>query len=317
MRRRKTGFTLVELLVVIAIIGILIALLLPAVQAAREAARRATCLSNIRQMGIALHSYHNSHDILPPGGYSCCWGTWALIIFPYMEQSAQFDRFVVGRMYDCSGSDKKQEDDKRYSAEINRPVTSQRLGVYQCPSDEQHVLPWGSFDITKNNYVVNYGNTTFGAHSPWNGVTHGGAPFHTTCRGMSGRYGVTFDEITDGLSQTLCVSETVQGRDNDLRGFTFWTDGTHFTTYAPPNTSLPDRIYTDGYCKSDLMPYAPCAVTTTAEPTRFSARSRHPGGVQAMMTDGSASFFSNEIDLATWRALGTTHGGELNREFGE
>ena len=314
MKRR--GFTLVELLVVIAIIGILIALLLPAVQAAREAARRATCLSNMRQMGIALHSYHNAHDTLPPGGYSCCWGTWSLIIFPYMEQGAQFDRFVFGRMY-SSPQDGEQEDNKRYSSPVNKPVTSQRLGVYQCPSDEQHVLEGGDFDVTKNNYVVNYGNTTFAAQSPWNGVTHGGAPFHITYRGMSGRYGVTFDEITDGLSQTLCVSETVQGRERDLRGFTFWTDGTHFTTYAPPNTSIPDRIYDIRYCRSDLMPYAPCAQTTSAEPTRFSARSRHPGGVQAMMTDGSASFFSNEIDLATWRALGTTHGGELNREFGE
>ena len=313
MRADRNGFTLVELLVVIAIIGILIALLLPAVQAAREAARRATCLSNIRQMGIALHNYHEFAQCPSPGGYSCCWGTWALIIFPYMEQKEQFDRFVFGRMYSSPG-DGLEENDKRYSAAVNIPVTSQRIRVYQCPSDEEHTL---NGKITKNNYVANYGNTTFAGHSPFNGVVYGGAPFWVTYRGMAKSYGSKLDEIPDGLSQTLCVSETVQGREADLRGFTFWTDGTHFTTYAPPNTSIPDRIYTMSYCRPDLMIEAPCALSTSTDPTRFSARSRHPGGVQAMMVDGSARFFSNDIDLSTWRGLGTSRGGELDREFGE
>lgn len=303
MRADRNGFTLVELLVVIAIIGILIALLLPTVQAAREAARRATCLSNIRQMGIALHNYHNAHNQLPPGSYDCCWGTWPLLSLDYLEQGDIAARYVVGVMGDL---------DERYSSTCNRPVTSQRIPVYQCPSDS----PQATWDITKNNYVGNYGNTTYAGRQDYNGVTFGGAPFRFISRSSTRStlpWGVPFRDVSDGLSLTLAVSETVQGRDTDLRGFTWWGDGAHFTTFATPNTSIPDRIYTMSYCKPDLMPHAPCAQSTASEPHRHSARSHHPGGVQGLMLDGSARFFTNDIDLATWRAMGTTRGGELSR----
>ena len=84
--KSKRGFTLVELLVVIAIIGILVALLLPSVQSARAAARRIQCVNNLKQLGIAMHNYHGSQRKLPVGNVSCCWGTWQMMILPFLEE---------------------------------------------------------------------------------------------------------------------------------------------------------------------------------------------------------------------------------------
>ena len=94
MKKNSHGFTLVELLVVIAIIGILVALLLPAIQAAREAARRAQCVNNLKQIGIALQNYHDTHKELPAGNYSCCWGTWQMAILPFIEEQQLGDMYT-------------------------------------------------------------------------------------------------------------------------------------------------------------------------------------------------------------------------------
>ena len=93
MRKDNRAFTLVELLVVIAIIGILVALLLPAIQAAREAARRSQCTNNLKQLGIAIHNYHDTYKQLPVGNHSCCWGTWQMSILPFIEERQ------LGEMY--------------------------------------------------------------------------------------------------------------------------------------------------------------------------------------------------------------------------
>ena len=171
MRRNRGGFTLVELLVVIAIIGILIALLLPAVQAAREAARRSQCLANVRQIALGMLTYEDSNRVLPVGAYGCCWGTWLVAVLPYVEQDdlattvslrAQVRRGRAPRARRC-----------RYGSTLNLPVTSQRIPVYTCPADSPHA----TWNITKHNYVGNYGNTMYYVETaPFYGVTYGVRP---------------------------------------------------------------------------------------------------------------------------------------------
>src|SRR5262245_17750932 len=95
MNKNNRGFTLVELLVVIAIIGILVALLLPAIQSARESARRAQCVNNLKQLGIACHNYHDRYKQIPVGAYSCCWGTWQIAILPFIEEKQLADMYQV------------------------------------------------------------------------------------------------------------------------------------------------------------------------------------------------------------------------------
>ncbi len=303
MYLRRRGFTLVELLVVIAIIGILIALLLPAVQAAREAARRSQCSNNLKQLGLAMHNYHDTYKTLPIGAFSCCWGTWKVPVLPYIEQQALADQYAEGP---------KCTDDvqNRYGHSVNLPVTTaEGISAFYCPSDQEN-SPIG--DIQSHNYVINFGNTGYSQQSNLNGVIFAGAPFKrvtSNCIGGKQKVCQDFASILDGLSNTLMLSEVIIGQGSDLRGFSWWSDACQFTAYLPPNSPLPDRIYSASYCNNN-PPNPPCAVSTTADPTMFAARSRHPGGVQATKCDGSADFVSETIDIDTWRAMSTSQGEE-------
>jgi prepilin-type processing-associated H-X9-DG protein len=297
-------------LVVITIIGILIALLLPAVQAAREAARRAQCSNNLKQIGIAMHLYHNVHSSLPVGSYACCWGTWMVALLPYVEQEA------AGRLYnyhDMYGDDYSY----RYLGSKNTPVTARRYAVYTCPSDR----PAMHYGVTSHNYVVNFGSTGVSCVSNLNGVACRGAPF-----AMSGWIGTpaqvfNFDEIKDGTSNTLMLGEAVQGQPTggtkeDLRGFGWWGVSTGFSTYQAPNSSLPDVMGSDSWCDASVPVNPPCVGTSSdALPLMLASRSRHPGGVHTAMCDGSARFISDNIDIDTWRALSTTKGSETLKPF--
>ena len=305
-QERIRGFTLIELLVVIAIIAILVALLLPAVQQAREAARRSSCKSNLKQIGIAMHNYHEVHDGLPVGNYGCCWGTWLVGLMPFVEQKALYNEYVHDRKWGIPS------DTARYGHAVNLPVTRRRIDVYSCPSDQENA-PISS--ITSHNYAVNFGNAGYAQVNLNNGparsldnVVWSGAPFRissgTTARNSK------FATMVDGLSNTLLVMEVLQGKGRDLRGFAWWGDASQATTYLTPNSNLPDRIYTSYYCNNQPLQNLPCAASTTTEPTMFASRSRHSGGVQAVMCDGSAQFFSENIDLTTWRALSTANGAE-------
>ncbi len=305
--RRRGGFTLVELLVVIAIIGILIALLLPAVQAAREAARRMSCSNNLKQIGLALHNYHGTHGSLPVGAYSCCWGTWLVSILPYLEQQALFDMYYHLNKF-------SQEDPSpskyRYSSSINNPVVSTYINVYQCPSDSPQ-QPFSN--IYSHSYAANYGNTTWAQRAVFNGVVFGGAPFQIAHYDSKGET-FSFRHFRDGTSTTMLAAEVIQGDRRDLRGFSWWGDASGFETYQSPNSSLPDVIYTEYYC-DPAPPNPPCVVSSSALPTMFAARSKHPGGVQAVFGDGSVKFITDQIRIDIWRALSTTRGEEVIRGF--
>lgn len=289
---RKRGFTLVELLVVIAIIGVLVGLLLPAVQAAREAARRMQCSNNLKQLGIAMHNYHDTHNRFPSGRAGCCSGTWQVLVMPFIELQNVSDLYVDWG--NTSGA--------RYSHEPNTTnVTTRRYAAFSCPSDQENAPTGG---MTNHNYAVNYGNTGYAQQSDLNGVRFGGAPFSLD---LSKQFG--FHSVQDGTSNTLLMAEVRQGQGRDLRGFTWWGDASGFEAYLAPNSVLPDRIYSDSYCNE--IRGMPCDVSTTTNPTMFAARSQHPGVVQVVNCDGSVQAVSETIDLIAWRAKSTTQGGEV------
>jgi prepilin-type N-terminal cleavage/methylation domain-containing protein/prepilin-type processing-associated H-X9-DG protein len=323
MNTRRQGFTLVELLVVIAIIGILVALLLPAIQAARESARRSQCVNNLKQLGVAFQNYHDTYKQLPLGNHSCCWGTWQMSILPFIEEQELGDIyqflpktatfFMDEYRYDAP-------DNTTLSPPIrNRTVVSSRIATLTCPSDEPQVntTQAAGVSITYHNYVANYGNTNHiganhrGPASPAY-VKYLGSPFTGNDWDLIlPPDDITkFPEIVDGISKTLMVSETVQGVDGDLRGFTWWGWSAGFETLVTPNGPDPDRLYGSAYCKS-FEPNPPCNAATPADLYMAAARSRHPGGVNAVMCDGSVHFILDNVDLATWRAASTIEGEEV------
>ena len=299
MSASRRAFTLVELLVVIAIIGILVSLLLPAVQKAREAARCMQCSGNLRQIAIAMHVHHEAKEELPIAVNEdwAVYGTWQAFILPYIEEAALFEH------YDFNTS---------YSVDPNLTnVTRRRLGVLTCPSDE----PRAAFrEITSHNYAVNFGNTAVDYNpgngydtrqlKSFNGVTFGGAPF-----GQNEAF--SLKDIGDGTSQTLLAAEVVQGMGGDLRGFTWWGHGAIFVGWIGPNSPAPDVIYAAVYC-IDNPTNPPCIAPASAtNPVMMGARSRHPGGVNAAMCDGSVRFVSNSILLDNWRTMTSARGGDM------
>ena len=318
MRKKPVGFTLVELLVVIAIIGILVALLLPAIQAAREAARRGQCINNLKQLGVAMQNYHDTYKMLPAGNYSCCWGTWQMSILPFLEDRQlsdlyqyspkTFPAYLEQFRYDASAVVPLSP-----PVEVrNLEVCQTRIATLTCPSDEPQLRDNG---IAQHNYVANYGNTN---HLGWDigTVEHFGAPFVGDDWTVYPDIEVKFREITDGLSKTLLASETVQGQSGDARALTWWGWGAAFETFDPPNTSAADIIQGNPNDCQPIVPNPPCTpMAAGGGVMRAAARSRHPGGVNAAMCDGSVHFVTDAIDLATWRAASTTRGDDVYQEL--
>ncbi len=333
MRIQRQGFTLIELLVVIAIIAVLIGLLLPAVQKIREAANRMSCTNNLKQLALANANYESTYGTYLPGvgKNGCCWGTWMIPILLFVEQDNLGKIYVNFGGLDTSGP--------RYGQGVNVTVTSTRLKTFTCPSDEPQVRPFNN--TTKHNYVLNAGNTTFyqvplplGCTVGRPGCTpFGGAPFNWYTnsdlvwdstvpwdvpppRGpdpKDGKMGqpVKIAEIIDGTSNTLMASEAIQGRGNDLRGYTWWGGAAGFTTYIGPN-SLEQDVTTGGGCVPLTSPRMPCTtISTPSRPRLMGARSLHPGGLNTALCDGSVRFVRDTIGIDLWRALSTSRGGEV------
>lgn len=256
--RSPSGFTLIELLVVIAIISVLIGLLLPAVQSARESARKIQCQSNLKQMGLALQGFHSTHNFFPAGkldvnrlGHS-----WCTFLLPFLEQSALAGRFDMTKPWNDEPG--------------NADTAAASLGLFRCPSSPFQYV--GGMD-----------------YCGIMGGTQGGLPFGD---GRNEALGsgvlvavnvvtpdfVSFRDITDGTSNTICISESV-GRNDDTGR---WASGDNLVT-------------------TDVNP-----VNTPGKLSSF-----HPGGVHAQRADGSGMFISSSIDLKVLGALSTRNGGEV------
>ena len=335
--RLRRGFTLIELLVVIAIIAVLIALLLPAVQAAREAARRAQCVNNLKQLGLGVMNYESSNGSFPPGERGCCWGNWMVSVLPFIEQTALFNSWnsignnSLGSIVDTPF---------RYAGYANTTVTNSRISGFVCPSDPMSSQKDPDNGVTYQSYVVNYGNVDQAQSTvavqipsmPTTSTVFRGAPFTDIGApliditgygvGMAVLTTAKISSITDGLSNTMMTSETLGGltssvaANKDYRGFTWWGPATSFTALLTPNSTYQDSMGNGGCPPSPLVPTLPCnpgVVNTVSGDTMeyLAARSKHPGGVNAGMCDGSVRFFKNTINFQTWQASSTTQGGEV------
>jgi prepilin-type N-terminal cleavage/methylation domain-containing protein/prepilin-type processing-associated H-X9-DG protein len=340
LQSEPRAFTLIELLVVIAIIAVLIALLLPAVQGAREASRRLQCANNLKQIGLALHSYHGVFETFPPGRVRLrvdyegrCFSTFSQIL-PQLEQAATFNSINFNLNAD-------DENDIDLGGGQNSTVRYLVVGTFLCPSDFTQKV-WGQRAPT--NYLVN------------TGTTYPISPFSLSRLPITGIFfdnsSVRVADITDGTSQTVAVSETIKSEPGsavalDWDGHTT-TTGFVMTRGASNNGGGPELISYNDQCTgagllmlnlrgsswilgvpavtmynhdrtpNDLridciggLTHSRCQIDTLdASSLSVSARSRHADGVNALFADGSVHFIKSTINLPFWRAIGSRHGGE-------
>lgn len=312
MDQKRLGFTLVELLVVIAIIGVLIALLLPAVQSAREAARRITCKSQMKQLGLAMQSHHAARGRFPPFFVNRSGNpariadvdkgqNWLVTLLPYIEETAIADQW-----------------DRTRSAAENSG-RSHNLAVLKCPSDpfaNEGPCSYAGGGWARGTYGLNVSPC---AH----GVGDGGGV------GAVNR-AISFRDITDGTSKTILVDELRAGlNDRDLRGS--WAmpglgsgSAALFGDARQPNSPFPRADDMENCRESGLYETPPMGCFHSNSTSQMTPRSSHPAGLHACMADGSVRFINDDIDAqagqngcgpattrGVWQRLHTRNGGEI------
>lgn len=357
----RQGFTLVELLVVIAIIGVLVALLLPAVQMAREAARRMQCTNNMKQIGLALHNYHDTFGTLPPnitgarqssGGCESGFFSWLTHLLPYVEQKNLYDSidFSVGMSDSCGQSGPSDYINLTISdSHPNAAAASTTIDMLLCPSDSFTVNDAiGSAKPAPNSYAANVGwalRTTGidGTRDPLtqsNGFI-GTANPNTSTDGKQGK--VTFADISDGLTNTAAVSERPISSANQLMDLANAPEpllsycGGSTTARSLPkwlpycaSVSAPDFTYSKPIGRSwisgwslvgntylHVMPInkRSCHIYGGQDSGNniVTPGSRHPGGLNVCLGDGSVRFMPETVDLVVWWGMGSRNGGEVNQ----
>ncbi|MEX0793054.1 MAG: DUF1559 domain-containing protein [Pirellulaceae bacterium] len=307
---RKTGFTLVELLVVIAIIGVLVALLLPAVQQAREAARRMQCSNNLKQIGLALHNYHDTHNNFPAGyidtnpAFDTTEHTpeeninglaWSAMILPFIEQPAIFEQLRTqtggfGRHW-AHGT----------VAEVSR------IGIeaYSCPSDSMPLINNKRGDYGKTNYK---GNTGTAAATNLHGVL------------LPGRH-IKIRDILDGTSNTVMVAEacgTAEGGGQlncggELCDFNagLWIGG----RYVGSSTGWGSGVQAEDVLSFGGTPAVMINRSTANWGDSWNNSSMHPGGIMVVLCDGSVKFLPETINDTTYFRLRDRQDGLVIGEY--
>ena len=308
MSRIRRGFTLIELLVVIAIIAVLIALLLPAVQQAREAARRSQCKNNLKQLGIALHNYHDSVRAFPinlyggygdtanVGGYTQTSKSWSFLVYllPYVDQGPLYNLINPG---------------------VNSMSASGQIAtvvpVFVCPSDPQGTTETDNSIYVTGNTVVAVSSYKGTGGSDWDWGTYTNnivSPADSWCNnngvfnGCSYRRSITLQKITDGTSNTVAIGESICNKN-----FALSSDGpgnAWMHSAATTNTSaVPINIVNSA------------TTTSVAWPERFGFSSQHTGGADFLLADGSVRFLANSISMPIYRNLSTYGENDTLGEF--
>jgi len=312
---QKRGFTLIELLVVIAIIAILVALLLPAVQQAREAARRSQCRNNLKQIGLALHNYHDIHNALPMGAattdtnrdgipddedrtdtgkHQGHW-SWIAMILPQLDQASLFNTLKVG-----DKTPRRSIDDLKPGIITQTPMAALRCPTDTSPKiqlDTQRHVNW--FGTTTVNYVGNNNDISSGrdlnTRASFNGL------FGWDCT-------IRFAEVTDGLSNTICMGE----RGIDGIAATFLAVNRRLishgnTTYT--GDTIESAIGTGG---GRLNAKSPNNRAYDA-PYRHSFSSLHTGGTHFLLADGAVRFVSENVNQTPVLSASHADAGALQK----